>query len=187
MAIRVSSTEARERILTTAERLLRERPYRELDVNVLMAEVGLSRTIFYRHFDGLPAVVLTLMEKITDELARSLVTETMEETLAAAVDAYAEHGRFFRAVEAAAAQDAAIEAAQRALRDQFTETMAGMFEVSMANGIVAPGNAYELGRAMNLMNIHYLLETFGRDPGFDRRTALDTLLAIWVPLTSHGS
>jgi hypothetical protein len=49
---------------------------------------------------------------------------------------------------------------------------------------IAGGTVYELGRALNLMNGKYLLETLGRDPDFDRRLAVETLLAVWHPVTS---
>jgi AcrR family transcriptional regulator len=187
MSTRVPSLEARRRILDAAERLLRDRPYRELGVDGLMAEANLSRTVFYRHFDGLPAVVLTLLEDITSQLEDVLVTESLEAVLAAAVDAYARHGAFLRAVDQAAGHDVTIEAAYDALVETFTATIAGLIETAMAEGRIAPGHAYELARALNLMNIHYLLDTFGRDPGFDGQLALDTLLAVWAPLTSHAS
>ena len=58
---RVRREEARERILAAAEILLLERPYREITVEQVMAGAGLSRTVFYRHFDGLPDVLLTLL------------------------------------------------------------------------------------------------------------------------------
>ena len=73
-----------------------------------MAEAGLSRTVFYRHFEALPQVVLALLAKLP------------------------------------------------------------------------PGaESYELARALNLMNSQYLMDTLGRDPGFDRELAQRTLLAIW--------
>jgi AcrR family transcriptional regulator len=61
-AARTRREAARERIVAAAERLLRDRPYRELSVEEVMAEAGLSRTIFYRHFDGLPELVLSLFD-----------------------------------------------------------------------------------------------------------------------------
>lgn len=187
MSIRVSSVEARERIVAAAERLLRDHLYRELSVDQLMAEAQLSRTIFYRHFDGLAGVVLALLEDITGELAEILVTESLEDVLRAAVDAYARHGQFLRAVDQAAGHDVAIETAYDALIERFTATIAGLIEGAMAEGRIAPGNAHELARALNLMNIHYLLDTLGRDPGFDRQVAFETLIAVWAPLTSHES
>ena len=189
-ATRTRRAEARERILAAAEGLLRERPYRELSVEQVMAQAGLSRTVFYRHFDGLPELVLALLQAIGDELAAEVAVPPgpgrTRAVLEAAVDAFARHGPFMRAVAAAASHDAQLEAAYGALNDQFVTAIAAQLEVAMADGHVARGDARELARALHLMNAAYLLDTFGRDPGFDRRLALDTLLAVWGPVTSHA-
>jgi AcrR family transcriptional regulator len=187
-AARTRREAARERIVAAAERLLRDRPYRELSVEEVMAEASLSRTIFYRHFDGLPELVLSLFDTVT----QALMTEVQgapgpgaaRGILEAAVDAYAEHGGLLRAVDEAARHDAEIETAYRAVVDAFTTVIAGQIEEGMAAGRVRPGNAYELARALNLMNGNYLLETLGRDPDFDRTLAVDTLMAVWGPVAS---
>ena len=182
--------EARDRIEAAAERLLRGQPYRTLTVDHVMAEAGLSRTVFYRHFDGLPELVLSLLHAIGDELAAEVAEPPRpgrtREVLAAAIDAFARHGPFMRAVQDAASHDETIEEAHRAFVDGFTAAIAATIEVGMADGHIAPGNAYELARALNLMNGQYLLDTLGRDPGFDRELALDTLMAVWGPVTSYA-
>ena len=124
---RVRREEARERIVAAAEQLLLEVPYRDLTVDLVMTRAGLSRTVFYRHFDGLPEVLLTLLSR--------------------------------------------IEAAYCAVVDRFT--------TEIAEGMGGGERAYELARALNLMNGHYLMDTLGKDPDFDRELALDTLLAVW--------
>ena len=43
----------RRDILAAADRFLRERPYRELSIEVVMEGTGLTRTAFYRHFDDM--------------------------------------------------------------------------------------------------------------------------------------
>jgi TetR/AcrR family transcriptional regulator, ethionamide resistance regulator len=166
---------ARERIVAAAERLLLECPYRELTVDHVMAEAGLSRTVFYRHFDGLPDVLLTLLGRIEVELAARVAAPPGEdwplEILAAAVDVFARHGPFLRALDHAAGHDVQIEEAYCAFVDRF---------VAETAALIGPGErAYELARALNLMNGHYLMETLGRDPGFDRELALQTLLTVW--------
>jgi AcrR family transcriptional regulator len=185
-ATRTRRAEARERILAAAERLLRERPYRELSVEEVMAEAGLSRTVFYRHFDGLADLVLTRMRAIGDELAAELSGEPgpgfQRQVLAAAVDAFARHGPFMRALNDAASHDADIEVAFRALRDGFTQVMAELYRGSMEAGRAPQADPYEMARALNLMNVSYLLETFGRDPDFDREKALQTLTTIWYAI-----
>jgi AcrR family transcriptional regulator len=177
MNARVRREEARERILEAAEKLLLERPYRDLTVDLVMAEAGLSRTVFYRHFDGLPDVLLTLLRMIEGELAAPMLApvtdpETwLRELLEGGVETFARYGPFLRALDHAAGQDAEIEAAYCAVVDRFIEQTAEA---------IGPGErAYEIARALNLMNGHYLMETLGRDPGFDRDLALETLLTIW--------
>jgi AcrR family transcriptional regulator len=87
---------ARTRIAAATERLLAERPYRDLSVDLVMAEAGLSRTVFYRHYDGLPEVVLELFATVAAGLATALEADDLHGTLAAAVDAFAIHGPLMR-------------------------------------------------------------------------------------------
>jgi AcrR family transcriptional regulator len=190
VATRTRRAEARERILAAAERLLREKPYRELSVEEVMAEAGLSRTVFYRHFDGLPELVLSRLEAILTELFAELDVEPapgrVREILTAAVAAFAAHGPFLRAVEEAASHDDGIEAAYRASVEGFTQVMAAQIQLGMDDGRIKPGNAYELARALNLMNRSYLLETLGRDPSFDQALALETLDHVWSAIATDS-
>jgi AcrR family transcriptional regulator len=177
---RVRREQARERILAAAERLLRDRPFRELTVDHVMVEAGLSRTVFYRHFNGLPEVVLALLAKIEAELAGRFAggphdERWLRDVLAAAVDIFARHGVFLRALNHAAGHDAEIEAAYCAFVDRW---------IAETAALMGPGErAYELARALNLMNGHYLMETLGRDPAFDRELALETLVTVWSAVT----
>jgi AcrR family transcriptional regulator len=190
-ATRARRAEARERIVAAAERLLRERPYRDLSVEDVMAEAGLSRTVFYRHFDGLPELMLGLLESIRAELAAELSGEPgpgfTRAVLEAAVDVYGRHGPFLRAVAEAASHDAAMDAAYRDVVDGFTAMMAALAADSMAAGRMRPGDPHEVARALNLMNIGYLTDTLGRDPDFDRTLALETLASIWAAVATEDA
>jgi AcrR family transcriptional regulator len=174
---RVRREEARERILGAAEKLLLEVPYRDLTVDLVMTEAGLSRTVFYRHFDGLPEVLLELLGRIEAELAAPMdagppgAEAWLRDLLAGSVETFARYGPFLRALDHAAGQDAEIEAAYCAVVDRFT--------TEIAAGMGGGERAYELARALNLMNGHYLMETLGKDPDFDRKLALETLHTIW--------
>jgi AcrR family transcriptional regulator len=64
----VPAAEARARITAATARLLDDRPFRELTVDAVMAEAGLARTVFYRHFDGLPGIVLALLAELRDDV-----------------------------------------------------------------------------------------------------------------------
>ncbi len=174
---RIRREEARERIVAAAEKLLLEHPYRDLTVDLVMSEAGLSRTVFYRHFDGLPEVLLTLLDKVEADLVAPMETGDLRALLANSVDTFARYGPFLRALDHAAGQDAEIEAAYCALVDRFTEEIAA--------GLGGGERAYELARALNLMNGHYLMDTLGKDPDFDRELALETLLRIWTAVTAY--
>jgi AcrR family transcriptional regulator len=175
----VRRSEARARIAAATERLLADRPYRELSVDAVMAEAGLSRTVFYRHYDGLPEVLLELLEAIAGDLAAELESGELREILEAATRAYAAHGPVMRAIDQAASHDAVIEQVMRGISDSFTARMAEQLQERMDEGRVRPGDPYELARALNLMNQRYLLETVARDPEFPPERAVAALAAVW--------
>ena len=51
-----------------AGRLLRERPFRELTVDDLMAATSQSRTAFYRHFADRQDLLVHLVSDLNEEL-----------------------------------------------------------------------------------------------------------------------
>jgi AcrR family transcriptional regulator len=179
---KVRREQARGRIAAAAERLLAERPYRELSVDAVMAEAGLSRTLFYRHFDGLPELILELFHGVASGLAGELETGDLRSTITAAARAFAAHGPLMRAVDQAASHDAAIEHAYREVSERFTARMAEQLREGMDEGRVRPGDPHELARALNLMNQRYLLDTVARDPDFPPERAVAALLAVWEPV-----
>src|SRR5262249_13139713 len=64
-------TEAREQILDVARRELRNKPFRDLSVDELIAPTGLTRTAFYRYFPDHEAVLLQLRERVWTGLAEA--------------------------------------------------------------------------------------------------------------------
>ena len=183
---RVRRNEARARIAAAAERLLAERPYRDLSVDAVMAEAGLSRTLFYRHYDGLPELILELFEGVAAELAAELETADLRSVLEAAARAFAERGPLMRAVDQAASHDEEIERAYRAVSERFTARMAEQLGAAMDEGRVRRGDPYELARALNLMNQRYLLDTVARDPSFEPERAVRALLDVWEPVAGRA-
>jgi AcrR family transcriptional regulator len=182
--------QTRREILAAADRLLRERPYRDLSVDVVMAPTGLSRTAFYRHFDDVPGLVLQLLEDVgreVYELAERWRTAAMDDPAAAAhdslagiVDFFSEHGPLVRAVADAAATDDQIERGYRAFLDVFTDLAQRGLDELVARGQLEVPDTHAMALALNLMNERFLLEQFGRVPAGDRQTALATLETIWL-------
>ena len=184
--------ETRRQILAVAERSLRERPYRELTVDVVMAETGLTRTAFYRHFDDVTDLVLRLYEDVGRELfaVAKRWAETAgvgyptpgREGLAGMIDFYVRHGPMIRAIAEAAVTDERIELAYRASTDAFIGVTTGALERMAGAGLLKVPDPRALARAMTIMNQSYLLHEFGRDPQGDPKVALETLEQVWLRL-----
>jgi AcrR family transcriptional regulator len=181
VSARVPAAEARHRIVEATGRLLADRRFRELTVDAVMAEAGLSRTIFYRHFDGLADVVLGLLDDAVEVAATTHGAsgpDTLRHMLARGADLYADHGHLIAAVEEASHHDPAVE---RAYHDAFERSVAATAEL-LAAGVA--GGHYELdphpvARALMHLNTGYLSDALARDPHPDRETALETLWTIW--------
>ena len=183
----VSADVARDRILAAARTLLADRPFSALTVGALMAEAGLARTVFYRHFDDLPSLAPELLpdaaDPLVDQVARSahstprgLVTEMVEGLVAL----FADHGRLLRAIDDAARHDPAV--AER-LETALTAPRA-LVEQLLREAPNPPPRPAESARMLMATHRAYLLDTFGA--GDASRGAPDAarsaLLALWERL-----
>lgn len=182
--------QTRQEILSAADRLLRERPYRELSVDLVMAQTELTRTAFYRHFDDVPDLVLRLLADVGSELYEvaerwregSLVDfeTSAHEGLAGIVAFMVRHGRLVRAVAQGAASDALIEGGYAGFMEMFAEMIGDILEqLQLRNELHVP-DPRALARALNLMNEAFLLDQFGQEPIGDPQVALATLETIWL-------
>jgi AcrR family transcriptional regulator len=184
----VPHDEARRRIVAATGRLLEHRRFRELTVESVMAEAGLARTVFYRHFDGLADVVLGLLDDAVADAAEVAlrapdpsVPDVLRRMLARGVELYGEHGHLIAAVEEASHHDPAVEQAYRDAFERSVATTADLLAAGVANG------HYELdprpvARALMHLNAGYLTDALARDPQPDRDAALATLWTIWSRL-----
>jgi len=182
----------RRQILDAAEDLLRERPFRELTVDAVMGEIGLTRTSFYRHFDDLTDVVLRLFEEVSEDLyevakqwsgaAGAGYPDPGRDALAGLVAFYVRHGPLMRAFHEAAAADERIERAVREMTGRMMEVTGGTLERLAEAGVLQVPDPHELARAMAIMNQSYLLSQFGYEPQGDPAVALATLRTIWLRL-----
>jgi AcrR family transcriptional regulator len=181
--------------MLAAATALRERPYRELTVEELMSAAGLSRTLFYRYFDDLPDVVVRLLEEASAELyghERRLADtgldrpESIRYALEAPVRAFATHGPLLRAVAEAASHDEQIERGFQSLCDRFGELIEDYLRELARHDRTHLSDPRQSARALNLMNVNYLLDVFGGpEPKVSEAVALQTLTEIWVGAVLH--
>ncbi len=182
--------ETRRQILDAGQEFLREHSYRELSVDALMSRTGHTRTVFYRHFDDVPALVLALIEEVGGELfavaqewaqTDQVGPGVARERLGAFVDFHARNGPLVHAVAEAAHHDETVDQAYGGMVESFIAITARAIQERVDSGDLAPLDAPEVARALVRMLNGYLDDTFGRRTGeVDRDRALEVVWTIWT-------
>jgi TetR/AcrR family transcriptional regulator, ethionamide resistance regulator len=186
---RVPAPEARIRIVQATGRLLQDRRFRELTVDDVMTEAELSRTVFYRHFGGLPDIVIGLLDSLLEAVVAEAETgdpddrEILRRQLALVVRTYREHGPLLLALDEAAHHDDAVEAAYRAWIDHTVDVSAELIQRGVERGHTPPMPVHDVTRALTAMNGRYMLDLVARDPAFDTDAALEALWTVWSRVT----
>ena len=187
-AVRVPATDARRRIIEATGRLLLDRRFRDLTVEDVMAEAGLARTVFYRHFGGLPDIVLGLLDALLEAVVAEADAdpedrEVLRRQLALVVRTYRTHGPLLLALDEAAHHDDAVEAAYRAWIDHTVDVSAELIERGVDRGHTPPMPVQDVARALTAMNGSYMLDLVRHDPAFDEDAALAALWTVWSRTT----
>ena len=188
-AVRQTRQESRERIVAAATELIRDTPYGALTVDDVMREAGAGRTIFYRHFDDMADLLIRAGREAFEDLYRAEEAfrnahvggePNVRAAIETAVDVYREHGPLLRAIfEAAAAGDEQIVAGRQAMLERFDALVEDVLRTSAWAAGRPDDEIAETARALNLLNVNYLLDAFGREPRVSREAAVRTLAGIW--------
>jgi TetR/AcrR family transcriptional regulator, ethionamide resistance regulator len=189
---RRSPEEAEREILDAAESFLRERPFRELTVEEVMARTGLSRPAFYAYFRDRYGLVRGILERAgselfeidrgwlegTGEVSRVKVRETLEGGAAF----FARRGPLLRAVNDASSGDQEIERMYRfGLIERFAQAVTARIRQGQAEGeMSAELDPEAVGLALVLMTERYLLDTVSRDAEIDPEPIVEALTTIWT-------
>jgi AcrR family transcriptional regulator len=180
---------AEREILAAAEEFLRERPFRELTVDEVMARTTMSRPSFYVYFRDRHQLAVRLVEGIGRELfemANRWFRGTgdpladMQAAIEGVAAVYAEHGLVLGAIADAAGHDPEVEATYHGLIERFCEAAAEHIEQEIAAGRVSGLDPREVGRALVWMNERYLKESLGRRPQAEAGVVVATLRDVWV-------
>jgi TetR/AcrR family transcriptional regulator, ethionamide resistance regulator len=183
--------DSEQEILEAAGRLLRERPFRELTVDDLMAATSQSRTAFYRHFTDRQDLLVHLIGDLNEELwdmsagwLRGSGDPLVEgrQSLERLADVYAAHGPLLRAIAEAASHDADLEGVYRGLVQGFVDATAARIRRDAAAGRTSLAYPDHVAAALVWMTERHLTATFGRigTTDADRSAALETLFTIWM-------
>jgi AcrR family transcriptional regulator len=179
-------------ILTTAERLLSEKPLSGISVDDLARGAGISRPTFYFYFASKDAVLLALLDRVVAEADAATQeafggrTRGPREGWRRAITAYYETFRAHRGLTLAWAEARSSNAEIRQLWGQVFEgwvhRCAGAIEAERARGAAAEGPpARDLAVALTSMNERVLYATFAGDgPMVAESGVVDVLLEIWL-------
>jgi TetR/AcrR family transcriptional regulator, ethionamide resistance regulator len=181
---------AEQEIITAAEELLRERPFRELTVDEVMRRTDLSRPSFYVYFRDRHHLVLRVVERLTAESSEMAElwlkaegpsgADVIREATRGVVDVYVRHGAVLEALADAAADDPEVEAAHFGALNYFIDAIAEHIEREVAAGNMLPCHPQETARALAIMNNRYMTTVLGRNPIVDPETVVETVCTIWV-------
>jgi AcrR family transcriptional regulator len=180
---------AEREILAAAEAFLRERPFRDLTVDEVMARTTLSRPSFYVYFRDRHHLAMRLVEGIGAELFEMSDrwlegTGDPRDDVRAAIEGivavYAEHGLVLGAIADAAGHDSDVEATYRGLIVRFVDASMVRIEQDIARGRIDKLDARETARALVWMSERYLNEALGRLPRASADIVVETLWMVWV-------
>ncbi|HEX3909768.1 MAG TPA: TetR/AcrR family transcriptional regulator [Solirubrobacteraceae bacterium] len=192
-APRAASGEEREQaILQTAERLLQRRSLAEVSVDDLAQGAGISRPAFYFYFPSKDAVVLTLIDRVVEEVARlrqGAVDKLAENPRAAwreGIESYyatfGAHRPVIRAVNELGATNAEARELWSSVMGGWVAQIAGLIEAERERGAAPDGGpARDLATALVQMNERVLHAIFlGEAPTVEETQVIDTLTHIWL-------
>ena len=186
---RRSPESAEREILGAAESFLRERPFRDLTVDEVMARTTLSRPSFYVYFRDRHHLAVRLVEGIGEALFQMAnrwlegagePAEDIGESLRGIAEVYDEHGLVLHAIADAAGHDPEVERVYYGLIERFVTATTTRIERDLRAGRVVPLDAAPTAGALIWMSERYLLMTLGRLPKEQVDTVVDTLVTIWI-------
>jgi AcrR family transcriptional regulator len=173
--------EAREQILDVARRELKVKPFRELSVDELMQQTGLSRTAFYRYFPDREAVLVDLLEEVWGSLAEARDVEVGTGGIASAAsmagltELLAENRHVLKAIADAAPGDEDVEQAYHAfMHSYWIEDLTARILSAQEQGMASGLDPELAGEALGWMAERLVTQSLDRNP----EEVLDTIIAI---------
>ena len=186
---RRSPESAEREILEAAESFLRERPFRDLTIDEVMARTTLSRPSFYVYFRDRHHLAVRLVEGIGEALFAMAnrwldgtgdPSDDVRESLRGVAEVYDEHGLVLRAIADASGHDPQVEGVYYGLIERFVTTTTTRIEQDLRAGRISPLDPAPTAGALVWMTERYLLMTLGRLPKEPVDTVVNTLVTIWV-------
>ena len=145
-------SDTRERVLASARQIYLREGLKGLSMRKVAAEVGVSATAIYRHFDSKEAMLIKLVEKGTQlffqYLSRGLTGKTAQERLELSGMAYLDfaldHPGYYRILFMSSREDIGLEQLCEESSENFAPTFQYLVDrvrECMDDGVIAKGDA----------------------------------------------
>lgn len=167
------SERTRKSILDAALKFLWSSPFRDLTIAELMAQTGVSRSVFYQYFADLHDLMENLLADLEQEIievatpwlnAESDPATVLAKSLSGLVKVCYQRGPIIRAVAEAAPMDERLESAWNQFLEVFDNAVAERIARDQASGLVPKFDARPVAIALNRMDVGTLIHHFGRRP-----------------------
>lgn len=191
-ATRPSGDDRELAILSTAERLLEQRPLAEISVDDLAKGAGISRPTFYFYFKSKDAVLLSLLEPLIAAADSEFVGAVQRlptdprriwrSGIKAFFIAFSSHRAIARAGTEALATSPEFKAMWNGFMGRWIEQTAAMITAERERG-AAPHTipALDLATSLNQMNERTMMAALvAEEPSVAHDRVVDTLTHIWV-------
>ncbi len=178
--------------MSTAERLLIDRPLHDISVDDLAKGAGLSRPAFYFYFASKEQVLLKLLDRLVEEQLQderdypgNLADDparVWRHILGASLARWTAHRGVVRATMEARTTSAEVQDVWSSLIGRFVDRTAAAIEAERARGAAPAGvPARDLAICLNRMN-EKVLETMagGLAPAVAEDHMLEALVGVWL-------
>ncbi len=187
--------------MNAAERMLLDRPLRDLAVDELMASTTLRRPSFYVYFKDRGELMLALLDRLQDKIigagrpwfelpagsTREDAVAALSASLHEVTEVFAEHGALILAVSEAAVMDEKVEAMYRGVTIQaLMDAVERRLAAERRAGRSTVTSVRETAAALVLLNERYSSERLGRPPRQAPVKVSRVLRDIWVA-TVYGT
>lgn len=194
--LRIGKAErAQAEILDAAFEFLWSRAFREMTVSSLMATTALSRSVFYRYFSDVHALMEQLLTRLETEILEGVSAwitgvgdpvALLYESLTAEVRICYLHGPFLKAVSDAAGMDENVEMAWRKFLGSFDDAVSERIALDQDLGLIEEFDPVPVATALNRLDASTFIEAFGQRPRNRPEPLLDANARIWIS-TLYGT
>lgn len=183
------SERTRAEILDTAFEFLWSRPFREMNVNSLMATTTVSRSAFYQYFRDIHELMETLLVTLEQEildgaqpwlLAAGDPVALLNESLSELVRVCYRRGPFLKAVADASTTDKRLEEAWNGFLGRFDDAVSARITADQEAGLVPTFVPRPLAVALNRLDAYTFIQAFGQRPRSQPDPVKEAITRLWI-------